>query len=54
MMDLKKDFDDMQAAVLQLQHELKLRNETVRQIYGITFLRKRESIKGWLLGCVKR
>ncbi|XP_063715682.1 uncharacterized protein LOC134843446 isoform X2 [Symsagittifera roscoffensis] len=29
MMDLKKDFDDMQAAVLQLQHELKLRNETI-------------------------
>ena len=30
MIELKKDFDDMQAAVLQLKYELKLRNETVR------------------------
>ena len=32
MIDLKKDFDDMQAAVLQLQHEMKLRNETVTTV----------------------
>lgn len=32
MIDLKKDFDDMQAAVLQLQHEMKLRNETIAEL----------------------
>ncbi|XP_075241080.1 uncharacterized protein LOC142336269 isoform X2 [Convolutriloba macropyga] len=32
MMELRKNFDDMQAAVLQLQHELKLRNESIADL----------------------